>query len=385
MEQSSIPERTALVDRAKAIILTPKDEWPRIAAEPTTRADILKSWVLPLAAIGPVARLIGEQVFGYGAFGFSYKPSLASSLASAIIGYGLTIAGVFVLALIVDFLAPKFNGTPGRLNAFKLAAYGATAAWIAGIFGLIPMLGVFALLGIYSLYLFYTGVTPVMAVPADKAGGFTAATFLAAFVLYLVVALLTGSLVGMFAGSAITAANSGNVSGMVTVPGVGAIDLDKAQDAAKRMEDAANGKTPPIDAARMQELLPPAIGGYERTATESLAVGAMGSTAQGTYTSGTSSFTLKVADMSALGALAGLGAAMGVEQTKEDANGFERTTTVNGQMQTEKWNRQSRNGKFGVVVGNRFLIEAEGTADSLDDLKAAVGAIDQGKLADLAG
>lgn len=385
MEQSSIPERTALVDRAKAIILTPKDEWPRIAAEPTTQADILKSWVLPLAAIGPVARLIGEQVFGYGAFGFSYKPSLASSLASAIIGYGLTIAGVFVLALIVDFLAPKFNGTPGRLNAFKLAAYGATAAWIAGIFGLIPMLGVFALLGIYSLYLFYTGVTPVMAVPADKAGGFTAATFLAAFVLYLVVALLTGSLVGMFAGSAITAANSGNVSGTVTVPGVGAIDLDKAQDAAKRMEDAANGKTPPIDAARMQELLPPAIGGYERTATESLAVGAMGSTAQGTYTSGTSSFTLKVADMSALGALAGLGAAMGVEQTKEDANGFERTTTVNGQMQTEKWNRQSRNGKFGVVVGNRFLIEAEGTADSLDDLKAAVGAIDQGKLADLAG
>lgn len=385
MEQSSIPERTALVDRAKAIILTPKDEWPRIAAEPTTQADILKSWVLPLAAIGPVARLIGEQVFGYGAFGFSYKPSLASSLASAIIGYGLTIAGVFVLALIVDFLAPKFNGTPGRLNAFKLAAYGATAAWIAGIFGLIPMLGVFALLGIYSLYLFYTGVTPVMAVPADKAGGFTAATFLAAFVLYLVVALLTGSLVGMFAGSAITAANSGNVSGTVTVPGVGAIDLDKAQDAAKRMEDAANGKTPPIDAARMQELLPPAIGGYERTATESLAVGAMGSTAQGTYTSGTDSFTLKVADMSALGALAGLGAAMGVEQTKEDANGFERTTTVNGQMQTEKWNRQSRNGKFGVVVGNRFLIEAEGTADSLDDLKAAVGAIDQGKLADLAG
>ena len=42
-------------------------------------------------------------------------------------------------------------------------------------------------------------------------------------------------------------------------------------------------------------------------------------------------------------------------------------------------------GKFGITVKNRFLIEAEGSAASIDELKAAVSAVDQGTLAGLAG
>jgi hypothetical protein len=38
-----------------------------------------------------------------------------------------------------------------------------------------------------------------------------------------------------------------------------------------------------------------------------------------------------------------------------------------------------------VVVGDRFMIEAEGQAASIDELKAAVATIDQGDLEDLAG
>jgi hypothetical protein len=111
----------------------------------------------------------------------------------------------------------------------------------------------------------------------------------------------------------------------------------------------------------------------------------MGSTAQGTYTAGDKSFTLKIADMSALGALSGLGAAMGVEQSKEDANSYEKTTSVNGQMQTEAWNKTSNSGKYSITVNNRFMIEAEGSAGSIDELKQAVGSIDQDDLADLVG
>ena len=37
------------------------------------------------------------------------------------------------------------------------------------------------------------------------------------------------------------------------------------------------------------------------------------------------------------------------------------------------------------MVANRFMIEAVGDANSIDDLKAAVAAVDQGKLEDLAG
>lgn len=385
MEQGSAPTRPSIVDRAKAIILTPKEEWPKIAAEPATQADILKSYVLPLAAIGPIASLIGGQIFGYGAFGFSYRPGIVSAISTAILTYVLSIVAVYVLMFIADFLAPKFNGESNPLNAFKLVAYSYTASWVAGIFGLIPALAFFGLLGIYSLYLLYTGVTPLMKVPQDKAGGYTAVTVLCAIVLYFVVGAVTVAITRPFAGAGLAAASAGDAAGSVTVPGVGTIDLEKAQDAAQQMEDAANGKSPPVPSASMQALLPMAIGSYQRTATESVAVGQMGSTAEGTYTAGDKSYKLKVVDMSALGALAGLGAAMGVEQSREDADGYERTTTVDGQMQTEAWNRTGNSGKYGVVVNNRFLIEAEGAANSIEDLRQAVRAVDQSKLMNLAG
>ena len=75
---------------------------------------------------------------------------------------------------------------------------------------------------------------------------------------------------------------------------------------------------------------------------------------------------------------------MGVQQSREDADGYERTGTVNGQMQTESWNKSSGRGKFGVMVGNRFMIEADGSAGSIDELKAAVATVDQGNLLSLA-
>lgn len=381
-------DHKSIVERAKAIILTPKDEWPRIAIETTSQGDILKGYVLPLAAIGPVAAFIGGQVFGYGALGFSYRPSLVFSLSSALISFALAIVGVFVLTFIADFLAPKFQGESNRAQAFKLVAYGSTASWLAGVFGLIPSLGFFGLLGLYSIYLIYIGATPLMKVPADKAGGYTAVTIVCAIVLALIVAPITAAVTGLLTAGPMMAAgstDSGEVSGTVTVPGIGSIDLDKAQEASKRMEDVASGKVPPIDIAKIQALLPASVGAYQRSATESMAMGAVGSSAQGTYTAGDKSFTLKIADMSALGALSGLGAAMGVQQSREDANGYDRTTTVNGELQSEAWNKSSSSGKFGVTVKNRFLIEAEGSAASIDELKAAVAAINQSALVGLTG
>ena len=173
--------------RAKAIIMTPKDEWPKIAAETTPQRDIFMRYVLPLAAIGPVAAFIGGQVFGYGAFGFSYRPSLIGGLTTAIFSFVLSLVSVFVMTFIADFLAPKFAGEANRANAFKLVAYSYTAGWAVGIFSLIPMLGFFGLLGLYSVYLLYTGAMPLMKVPEDKSAGYTAVTILCAIVLSIIV------------------------------------------------------------------------------------------------------------------------------------------------------------------------------------------------------
>lgn len=376
------PGSNALVQRAKAIILAPKDEWPKIAAETAPSSEIFSRYVVPLAAIGPIAGLIGGQVFGYGAFGFSYRPGLMFSIGTAAFSFILTLVGLIALTFIADFLAPKFGGQSNRDNAFKLVAYGSTASFVVGIFGLIPSLGFFSLLGLYSLYLYYTGAQPLMKVPADKALSYTAITIVAAVILSLIVMPIATMLTGMLGLGGITAAS--DAGGTVKLPGGGTLDTGKMEDFSKRMEDAANGKVKPVDTGKLQALLPAAIGSYQRTATESAAMGQVGSTAEATYEADDKRFTLKLVDMSAMGALAGMGAAMGVQQSREDADGYERTTTVDGQLRTEAWNTASGSGKYSVIVGNRFMVEADGNAASIEDLKAAVAVVDQDALVDLA-
>lgn len=373
--------RQGLINRIKSLVTKPADTWPGIAAEASSPAELITKVAVPLAAIGPIAGFIHGQLFGYGALGFSYKPGLMAGLTTAIVGYVAGLIGVIVLALLADWLAPKFGGTSDRSNAFKLIVWGATASWIAGIFQLLPGLGILGLLGLYSLYLFYTGAGPVMKVPQDKAAGYTAVTVVAAIAVYIVVGAVTAPVVALFGGGLAGATmSSSSDGGTVTLPGGGTLNADKIEEAGKQIEAAANGQKVAVDTAKLQALLPGSIGGYQRTAVESQALGGMGSQAEGTYTQGEKSFRLKVVDMSGLGAIAGIGAAMGVQESKEDANGYSKTSTVDGQMQTEEWNKTDSRGKFGTMVASRFMIEAEGDAGSIDELKAAVAAIDAGAL-----
>lgn len=383
MDEHSSTRVAGMVGRIKDLITKPAATWPGIAAEPTTPGDLITRYALPLAAIGPVCTFIHGQLYGYGALGFSYKPGVSAGLTTLIVSYVLGLVGVIVLGLVADFVAPKFGGEANRANAFKLVVYGSTAAWIVGVFQLIPGLGILGLLGLYSLYLIYTGATPVMKVPQDKAGGFTAVTILAAVLLNIAAGGLTTSVVALFGGGMVGSMTT-DEDAEITLPGGGKLDTGRLEEATKQMEAAARGEKVAVQPGALQGLLPASVGGYQRNAVEATAMGGMGSQAQGTYAAGDRSFTLKVVDMAGLGAVAGLGAAMGVEQSREDANGYERTTTVDGQMQVEAWDKTGNNGKFGRMVASRFMIEAEGEAASIDDLKAAVAAVDAGKLAGLA-
>jgi hypothetical protein len=183
----------ALLDRVKNILLSPKAEWEVIDAEPTTVADLYKEYVIPLAAVGPVASAIGALVFGFRAFGMTYRPPFGSVLSSAVVTYLLTLGGVYVLALIIDALAPNFGGTQNQMQALKVSAYSSTASWVVGIFGLIPILGLLGILGLYSLYLLYLGLPVLMKAPEEKAMGYTAVVIIAAIVLFLVIGLVAGT------------------------------------------------------------------------------------------------------------------------------------------------------------------------------------------------
>ena len=186
----------ALMDRVKNILLTPRTEWEVIDAEPATVADLYKGYILPLAAIGPVAQAIGSSVFGYTVpFIGSYRTPPGAAITGAVVTYFLTLCGVYVLALIIDALAPTFDGTKNQLQALKLAAYSSTASWVAGIFTLIPGLSFLYILGVYNLYLLYLGLPVLMKSPKEKALGYTVVIIIAGIVLFMAIGLGAGMFV----------------------------------------------------------------------------------------------------------------------------------------------------------------------------------------------
>ena len=184
-----------LVERIKGIIVSPKQEWEVIAGETTSIVDIYKSYIIILAAIGPVASLIGMSVIGIN-FGFgTWRVPIVTGFISALVQYVLTLGGVYVLALIIDALAPTFSGEKNLDQAFKVATYSATPGWLVGIFGIIPMLGILGILGLYGLYLLYLGLPILMKSPKEKSIGYTITVIVAAIVIFIVIGFIARSFI----------------------------------------------------------------------------------------------------------------------------------------------------------------------------------------------
>lgn len=180
-----------LIDRAKKIMINPQAEWRVIDDETIDTPTLYKRYIMPLAAIGPVAWLLGMSVVGFG----GWRAPFLGGIATAIVNYALVLGSVFVIARIVDALAPTFGATPNPMQSMKLVAYAATSAWLGGIFGLIPELSIIGVLfSIYSLYLLYLGIPVLMKAPPDRALAYTAVIVVAA----IVVSFVIGAIIGAF-------------------------------------------------------------------------------------------------------------------------------------------------------------------------------------------
>jgi Yip1 domain len=172
-----------LVERVKAILLSPKTEWPVIEGEPGDANYLFTNYVAILAAVPAVAALLGYTFAGMG---------LGRALIFAIFLYVIYGVAWYVEALVIDALAPTFGGVKNFSNALKVAAYSSTAGWVAGIFQLIPPLAILGILGLYSIYLLWLGLPVLMKSPPHRATGYTAAVVIIMFVIMFVVMLVVG-------------------------------------------------------------------------------------------------------------------------------------------------------------------------------------------------
>lgn len=186
----------ALIDRVKGILLTPKQEWAVIDSEPATVGSLYTGYIIPLAAIPALAGFIGMSVIGFGVLGASLRIPIGTGLTWALVRYCGALIGVYVLALIIDGLAPTFGGHKNQIQALKVATYSSTAVWLAGIFSLLPALSILGILGVYSLYLLFLGLPVLMKAPADKAFGYTMIVVISAVVIFLIIGAIASRLVG---------------------------------------------------------------------------------------------------------------------------------------------------------------------------------------------
>lgn len=187
-----------IVERAQNIIMRPKQEWPVIDAEQTTVGELYLRYIMPLSAIPAIAHLIGSVVFGINIpFLGRFRTPLGSAIGNAVVSYILGLAAVYVLALIIDALAPSFGGSKNQIQALKVAAYSYTAAWVAGILQILPVLApIVALLSLYCIYLLYTGLPVLMKSPPEKSFAYTAVIIIAAIILGILIAYIATAVFG---------------------------------------------------------------------------------------------------------------------------------------------------------------------------------------------
>ncbi|HUL95766.1 MAG TPA: Yip1 family protein [Usitatibacter sp.] len=403
-----------LVDRVKNILLTPKTEWGVIAGENTPQKDLMIGYVLPLAAFAAVMAFLSMYVVS-AMFGGFFHMSLMWALMMAVYRFIMAFIAVFVIAFIVDALAPSFGGTKNMQQATKVVAYSFTAAWIGSVFSIIPFLGwlLSLLAALYCIYLLYLGLPPLMKNPEDKTIGYAAVVIIVSFVVMIVIsaigtAMSAGGMIG--AGMMRSGLGGGSVysSPAVTVnPKLEAYSkrLDEANkqmeaaqksgDAGKQMAaamgamGAALGGKPGVEPVQLDVLkpfVPETFAGLPRKdmRTERGGVqGLMTAKAEGIYNDGAGKHaSLEVVDTGGAAGLMGLAAWMNIQSEREDEYRRESTRKEGNRIVHESVNKKGGNNEFTVVLGQRFIVKAEGNAD-IDALKSSVASLDLGKLESL--
>ena len=411
----------ALMERVQSILLRPKQTWPQVAAEGGDTASIYTGYVMILAAIPAVCGFIGLTLIGVGGMGVTYRMPVLSGVVQMIISYLLTLAMVFVLALIVNGLAPTFGGTKDQLRALKLVAYGTTAPFLGGIFNLIPAMALLGVLAsLYSIYLIYTGIAVMMRCPPDKAGVYTAVVIVCGIVASVVIigvaSLVTpgrgGGLTGIATGMA--GSPSGAPTGDVTIkapdgtsvtinPGAMADMAKRMEEAGKRMEEAqksgdtaAAGKAMgevmgamtgasgvPIASADLKTMLPESVGDLKRTGIEASsgqAMGISGSTAKATYAEGDRQLTLSITDSGGLAGLATMAGWANMTMDKETDGKVEKVYKDGTRTVHEEYQKDGSHGEVTLLLANGVIVEADGSRVDIATLKKTLAGLDLGRI-----
>jgi hypothetical protein len=398
-----------LVARVKGILLNPSGEWRVIDQESHTVQDLYLAYLLPLAGIAALATLIGMQLFGVDVGPVAVRYGFGEALAVALLGLVMPLVMVYLLALIIDALAPTFKGEKNFLKAFTVAAFSVTAALVGGFAAILPalswLLGLMG--GLYSLYLLYKGLPILMRTPPEKAMGYTVVVVIAAIVCNVILTALAASVLPNPWSSVGAAIGAGSDSELTIKTPAGEISTTQGkleemgrrlEAAARKVEQASQQQNPQAVTAAagdavaavtgvvpgggrqalssevLKNWLPLALAGLKRERFEvqdGAAMGIAGATASASFGEGARKVDLDVLDAGgASGLLAMISGLQAGERETESMH--EKSYQRDKRKFTEKRWKDEERAELTIVLANGVMVTAKARGVSLDSLKTAV-------------
>jgi Yip1 domain len=231
-----------IITRVKSLLLTPREAWPEIAAEPETVKGLYTRYILVVAALPVIAGFLKSSLLGYDLLGVTVRLGFWAALGNALLQYGLSLGVVYVIAQIVNALAPAFGGEKDLTRSLQVVAYAWTGAWAGATLVILPWLGwLFSLAGAgYSIYLLRMGLPHTQKCPDASATRYAGTVA----VLAVILSILLGSL--FYFGSHRGQPGSGAPDLTLTSPdGKVTIDADRAMkqlEALAEQMQAAGGQ-----------------------------------------------------------------------------------------------------------------------------------------------
>lgn len=155
------------------------------------------------------------------------------------------------------------------------------------------------------------------------------------------------------------------------------------EEAFKHLDQSfENLKTEPnavVDFRVLKDALPDQVAGMKRVTHEGQKTGLAGfsvSTAEATYEDGEKHLTITLLDTGGLGSiLSGIASWSQLEVDKEDENGYERTTLIDGRKVYEKYMKTTKEGTVAMIAADRFVVTISGQQVEESDLLKALSKI----------
>ena len=298
---------------------------------------------------------------------------------------------MFILAFIINALAPTFGAQQDSNKAFKVAVYSGHAGVDCRRAADSARAGdSWRVAALYGLYLLYLGLPALMRVPQEKAIGYTAVVVVCAIVLSIVVTSIGALIVAPVALAGIGAdpvhpsepqfapdSAMGKLEALGRKLEESGTKMERAQksgDSAAETAAAFEGlgailgegkRVEPVAIDQLRPLVPDQFAGLARqssNAERNGMAGIMVSKAEASYGDGAGhSATLEMTHSGGATGLLGMASWVALQGERENDQMSERTERAGGRLVHQRVSKTGGTHEYSVVIADRFIVTAKRT------------------------